>query len=496
MPDNVELEVAATYASGGHFNIDTVPDSRGVTINIHYSISLLPADRLSAAAGRRPRGLLPDRGQGFFQEVGRGPVRALHQSLGLAEGRPVGRACRRPRSRSCSGSRRRCRYKYRKPIRDGILEWNKAFEKAGFVNAIEVRQQPDNADWDPEDINYNTFRWITAGAGFAMGPSRVNPTTGQILDADIIFDADFIQFWKRDYENFTPASIAAMTGGPLDLKEYDERDRPAFPPHLRHRLHVPLRAASRHGPRVGLRLDGPVGPRPGGRNRSRSRKSCVMQGLKEVTMHEVGHTLGLRHNFKARARCTLADVNNPEKTKEIGLTASVMDYSPANIVRQGVQASAITTPTTIGPYDMWAIEYGYKPLSGGTDGEVAELKKIASRSAEPVLAYATDEDTRGIDPDPLANRFDLGSDPIEYAKDRTKLIAELWPGLVDRSDRKTATATSARARPSACCWAITGGPCSLPRAMSAASTSTATTRATPTAGRRSWSCRPQSSARR
>ena len=69
-------------------------------------------------------------------------------------------------------------FKYRKPIRDGILEWNKAFEKAGFVNAIEVRQQPDNADWDPEDINYNTFRWITASAGFAMGPSRVNPTTG------------------------------------------------------------------------------------------------------------------------------------------------------------------------------------------------------------------------------------------------------------------------------------------------------------------------------
>src|SRR5690606_37025427 len=100
-------------------------------------------------------------------------------------------------------------YKYRAPIRDGILEWNKAFEKAGCVNAIEVRQQDDAAEWDPEDIRYNTFRWITSGAGFAMGPSRVNPTTGQILDADIIFDADFIQFWKREYENFTVPKIAA-----------------------------------------------------------------------------------------------------------------------------------------------------------------------------------------------------------------------------------------------------------------------------------------------
>jgi len=110
--------------------------------------------------------------------------------------------------------------KYRKPIGDGILEWNKAFEKAGFYAAIEVRQQPDNADWDPEDINYNTFRWITSGAGFAMGPSRVNPMTGQILDADIIFDSDFLQFWKQEYETFSPQGIAALTGGPNDLRSY------------------------------------------------------------------------------------------------------------------------------------------------------------------------------------------------------------------------------------------------------------------------------------
>src|SRR4029078_8536615 len=91
-------------------------------------------------------------------------------------------------------------FAYRKPIREGILEWNKAFEKAGFANAIEVRQQPDNADWDPEDINYNTFRWITPSAQVEMGPSRVNPTNGQILDADIIFDADFIQVWDDEFE--------------------------------------------------------------------------------------------------------------------------------------------------------------------------------------------------------------------------------------------------------------------------------------------------------
>jgi hypothetical protein len=82
---------------------------------------------------------------------------------------------------------------------------------------------------------------------------------------------------------------------------------------------------------------------------------------------------------------------------------------------------------------MWAIEYGYKPLSGGTDGEVAELKKIAARSADATLAYATDEDTRGIDPDPLSNRYDMSKDPIAYAKLRAQLIGEQWPKVIDET---------------------------------------------------------------
>ena len=143
-------------------------------------------------------------------------------------------------------------FKYRKPIRDGILEWNKAFEKAGFYDAIEVRQQPDDAPWEPGDIRYNTFRWITAGVGFAMGPSRVNPTTGQILDADIIFDADFLQFWKQEYETFTPESVALLTGGPIDLEEYraEMQKMPAYMQRIARRaLHV--QHAGRHVAAVG-----------------------------------------------------------------------------------------------------------------------------------------------------------------------------------------------------------------------------------------------------
>jgi hypothetical protein len=125
----------------------------------------------------------------------------------------------------------------------------------------------------------------------------------------------------------------------------------------------------------------------------------------------------------------MADTN---KTAQVGLTASVMDYTPANIVPQG-QTQGDFFSQTIGPYDMWAIEYGYKPFSGGTEGEVKELLKIAARSGEPAHAFSTDEDTRGIDPDPFSNRFDMGKDPLAYAKQRATLITELMPKALDEA---------------------------------------------------------------
>lgn len=421
-PNNIELEVAATYASSGTQDIDSIADSRGATINVHYSISAIPQ------TGYQPR--LADDRVGYFLTVVKDWSRKgeddrfvryitrwdLQKADSSAELSP-------PKKPIIFYLEKTIPFAYRKPIREGIAEWNKAFEKAGFANAIEVRQQEDKDEWDPEDIRYNTFRWITAGAGFAMGPSRVNPNTGQILDADVIFDADFLQFWKQEYENFTPESIAAMTGGPLDLKSYQEESRKHGHRHgigceLSHGLGRELAFGSAV---LSARTTNPV-----------EREKLIMQGLKEVTMHEIGHTLGLRHNFKSSTMLSIDEMNDTAKTRDTGLTGSVMDYAPANIMpkdmTQGDYFSA-----TIGPYDMWAIEYGYKPFSGGTEGEVAELKKIAARSADPLLAYATDEDTRGIDPDPLSNRYDMGKDPIAYAKIRAQLIAEQWPKVIEET---------------------------------------------------------------
>lgn len=160
-------------------------------------------------------------------------------------------------------------------------------------------------------------------------------------------------------------------------------------------------------------------------------------------MHEIGHTLGLRHNFKGSRYLSIADMNNVAKTRQGGIVASVMDYNATNIVPKATKQGDFFT-TTIGPYDMWAIEYGYKPLSGGTTGETKELAKIAARSGEPALAYATDEDTTAMSPDPDSNRFDLGKDALAWARAQAQIVKEVMPSLIDRMTRDGEDYTRAR----------------------------------------------------
>jgi hypothetical protein len=420
--DNVEIEVAATYSSNGSRQIDTVPDSRGATINVHYSLSLLPE------AGYQPR--LADDRVGYFPTVLKDYSRSgdeerfvryvnrwdLRKADPSAELSP-------PRKPIVFWLEKTIPFECRKPIREGILEWNKAFEKVGLANALEVRQQPDEADWDPEDINYNTFRWITSSAGFAMGPSRVNPITGEILDADVIFDADFLQYWRWQYEI---GHSAAASPAQARAEEFERMFGPTPSACL-----CPWHCTMSAGMSNQLAL-GAIALSEANRPASKEQMhKLIDQALKFTAMHELGHTLGLRHNFQASTMLTLEELNDPAKTASTGLAASVMDYLPINFVPKG-QRQGDYFSTTIGPYDYWAIEYGYRPLSGNTQADLPELKKIASRGSEPALAFATDEDLRSDDPDPLVNTFDLGKDPLQFARWRATLVHELLPTVVER----------------------------------------------------------------
>ena len=208
--DNVELRVAATYSSSGKSELDTVPDSRAATLMIHYSISLLPKNNYRPRLADSRVGYFITALKNFSEHTGDERFVRYINRWHLEKADPKAEISP-PKKPIVFWIEKTVPYEYRQAIRDGISAWNNAYRKAGFDSAIEVRQQPDKTDWDPEDINYNTFRWITSGRGFAMGPSRVNPRTGQILDADIIFDADFVKHWRNEFENYMPENTAWLS---------------------------------------------------------------------------------------------------------------------------------------------------------------------------------------------------------------------------------------------------------------------------------------------
>ncbi len=424
-PNNVELELAAVYAGAGIGGPSTVPDAKGVQVGIHYSISPLPA----VGSSYKPR-IADDRvgyfltavkdfsnrtdDEHFIRYINRWDLKKKDPALDVST----------PEKPIEFYIEKTVPVFLRPTVEAGILEWNKAFAKLGFSNAIRVQHEEEfensaGIEIDPEDVRYNFFRWITADAGFAMGPSRVDPRTGQILDADIIFDAGFLDSWKSQYETFNAQTAEALQPNwtPFDLTNPLGHRHSAACTVCRDMQHQMGFAAATFLGR-GITMDGKLP------------EEFVHQGLKEVVMHEVGHTLGLRHNFKASAWKTLEEINDPVKSRTEPMYASVMDYAPPNIVPKGTAQGAYYT-TTLGPYDMWAIEYGYKIIKGD---EKAELAKIASRSGEPGLEYLTDEDTRGtIDPDPLSNRFDLGKDSLTYLRRQMNNTIELLPQVVERS---------------------------------------------------------------
>ncbi|MBI1348578.1 DUF5117 domain-containing protein [bacterium] len=418
---NIQLQVAAVYQGNPNSSLDTVPDPRGMQVQVHYSISMLPStgyrtrkadDRVGYFMAVTKDFSDPSDDQNFVRYITRWDLQKADPKAPLSP----------PKEPIIFYLEKTVPIGLRPVVRAGIEEWNKAYEKIGFANAIEVRQQRDDDDWDPEDVNYNTFRWITAEAGFAMGPSRVNPMTGQILDADIIFDASFLRSWRHEYENFSPETVAALIVPgyeqpglqPLPFQQGDGAAICQLSMGMQHQMGFAAAAMAAAG------LTDAKGELP---------PEFVSQALKEVVMHEVGHTLGLRHNFKASTWKTLEEIQDPNRPAHEPIVASVMDYSPVNFNPSGTKQTSYYTDT-IGPYDIWAIEYGYKEISGD---ENAELAKIASRSAEPGLDYATDEDTRSYDPDPLSNRFDLGKDPIAYAHRQIKSVSELMPKILDRT---------------------------------------------------------------
>ena len=371
--------------------------------------------------------------------------------------------------------------RYRRWVQTGVEYWNKAFEKVGILNAIKVEHQDAQTgahmDKDPEDVNYNFIRWLNNDVSTAVGPSRVHPETGQILDADIVLTDGWIRTFERDFDEVMPK---------MEMQGYSDETLQWFVQHPdwdpRVRLVSPEKrdfvqraiareAASRmFRPQSGTlktqlmgdeEYDGLIGrsssenghclaadgrtldiatmrmmlaidekekeekkddEKKEEKKEEPKEKEPMLDGMPEtfigplladLVAHEVGHTLGLRHNFKASSIYTHAEINSDEHKDKKTLAGSVMDYLPTNFNFEGGKAQGNYAMIGIGPYDYWAIEYGYTFDN--------DLGKILKRAGEPELTYGTDEDTSSADP--LSQRYDFSKNPLDYAKNQVRLAA-------------------------------------------------------------------------
>ncbi|HWC54118.1 MAG TPA: zinc-dependent metalloprotease [Chitinophagaceae bacterium] len=306
---------------------------------------------------------------------------------------------------------------YRQTIMEAGLKWNEAFEKAGFKNAVVMKIMPDDADWDPADIRYNVIRWVSSPYPpyGAIGPSFVNPETGQILGADITVE------WFTGSAVPIQEEFFKTTYSPLGVPENDNDPTKMFlsANQQKHWETCTLAKELKEQYTAGLTALELEGASP------EQISEMHKQFLYYLVMHEMGHTMGLNHNMKASQMLSPEELNDTNITHKIGLQGSVMDYPAINISSDPKKQGDYYT-TKLGPYDIWAIQYGYTPFPPGEEEE--GLKKIVSQSDDPKLAFGNDADDmrspgNGIDPRVMIN--DLSSDMITYADDRLQLLNTL-----------------------------------------------------------------------
>jgi len=419
-PENTEIEALLTYSPNERqgYGLESVSDDRYVPIKVHYSFSKLPETPM------KPR--YADDRVGFFiaakKDFGRDDkehfwVRyARHWRL---EKKDPSAALSDPVKPITFYIDHTVPTAYRAYVKEGVERWQKAFEAAGLTHAIVAKDAPDDPNWDPEDVRYSTIRWITSHQPSfgAIGPSRVDPRTGEILDADILFEASMIQGFRNAYRRYSGPDAMAQEVLPWTRAEAGPSNLP-----------MELRCSAQQGVadggallRLALLADGALPPG------SPVPDEYLGQAIVWVTMHEVGHTLGLRHNFRSSTSTPPDKLQDIAWVTEHGLYSSVMEYPTPNISSDRSKQGLYYTPGA-GTYDRWAIRYGYTPSGAAdVDADYAFAKKIADESMQPGHEYSPDEDTYPADAlDPRSNIYDLGADPLAFAKDRTAYIAGLW----------------------------------------------------------------------
>jgi len=392
---NTDFEVEHVIESAPSYKYDgeDVADPRNVSIQVRYSFIEMPDNNFEPRIEDQSIGYFSDRVTNlsskdvtpYMDLIGKWDLQKKDQDKELSE----------PIKPIVFWIENTTPLELRDYIKEGVLAWNIAFEEAGFKNAIQVKVQPDDASWDAGDIRYNVLRWTSSPnppfGGY--GPSFTNPRTGEIIGADIMLEWVYLTNRLNVDGIFNGSQIGNECFSASMIQE------------------GMMFADS-------LNINDP---------------KIIEQSIIRLTLHEVGHTLGLNHNFKGSFLHNIEDVHKPEITSKVGVTSSVMEYPAINLAPLGYEQGDYYDIVP-GPYDKWAIKFGYTP-----NLTKEERRSILSESNKPEHMFANDsEDMRsagyGIDPRAMIN--DLTNDPITYSAQRIELVNHAQKELPNKFSNK------------------------------------------------------------
>lgn len=276
---------------------------------------------------------------------------------------------------------------WKKAIKNGVLRWNKAFERIGFKNVMQVRDFPkDDPSFDPDNFEYSCIRYLPMSVENAMGPSWVDPRTGEIVNATVLVYNDIINV----IDNWRFVQTAQI----------DPQARQA---------HLP--------------------------------DSLVFESLEYVIAHEIGHTLGFMHNMAASAALPVDSLRSAAFTHKYGTTASIMDYARYNYVAQPEDKGVSLTPPFLGVYDYHLVEqtYRYFPDSKGYEDDFRRLSSLMEkRAGDPFYRYGVQQIMQRIDPSAIEE--DLSDDPVkasEYGMRNLRyILSQMDSWIPDNEDAK------------------------------------------------------------
>jgi len=404
-PDNVDVRVDYVYTNDKPKvrGSRAVTDPRSVTVSLQHTLIAMPEN------GFTPR--IDDPRVGYFftrvtdlTDHGPTPYRDLIDRWNLVKKDPEADLSE-PVEPIVWWIENTTPHEYRDAIRKGALAWNEAFESAGFKNAIVVKEQPDDADWDAGDIRYNVLRWTSSPrppfGGY--GPNFVNPRTGQILGADIMLENVYVTNRLIFDELFDLAGRGLPVGPQLT--------GPDGAPQLTCSNGHQMQLTSLFGQTVLSAHQASAD----------QKKRIVEESLMRLTLHEIGHTLGLNHNMRASQLHDLQTLGDRAATDGV-VTGSVMDYPAINLALPD-EPQGHYYDIRPGPYDHWAIAFGYDPDLE----DAAKRTTLLNRSTEPELAFGNDADdlrSPGRGNDPRVMIGDMSDDAIGFALNQIALVED------------------------------------------------------------------------